>query len=139
MTDVPVRAQKMESLEAAIEGARSRYASINPLSQAADEKAARHLPGGNTRTVLHFEPFPLTMVGGDGAEITDLDGHRYIDFVGEYSAALFGHSNEIIKAAIREGLDGGIAMGAPTPYERVLAGLLCERFPSLVMAGSSSL
>jgi glutamate-1-semialdehyde 2,1-aminomutase len=121
----------MESLEAAIEGARSRYASINPLSQAADEKAARHLPGGNTRTVLHFEPFPLTMVGGDGAEITDLDGHRYIDFVGEYSAALFGHSNEIIKAAIREGLDGGIAMGAPTPYERVLAGLLCERFPSL--------
>jgi glutamate-1-semialdehyde 2,1-aminomutase len=121
----------MESLEAAIEGARSRYASINPLSQAADEKAARYLPGGNTRTVLHFEPFPLTMVGGDGAEITDLDGHRYIDFVGEYSAALFGHSNEIIKAAIREGLDGGIAMGAPTPYERVLAGLLCERFPSL--------
>ena len=121
----------MEELNHAIEDARSRYASANPLSQAADESAARYLPGGNTRTVLHYEPFPLTMVRGDGAELTDLDGHRYIDMVGEYSAALFGHSDEIIKAAIHKALDSGIAMGAPTPYERELAGLLCERFPSL--------
>ncbi|MDH3622213.1 MAG: aminotransferase class III-fold pyridoxal phosphate-dependent enzyme, partial [Gammaproteobacteria bacterium] len=62
---------------------------------------------------------------------TDLDGHRYIDCVGEYSAALFGHSNEVIKLAIRDALDNGFAMGAPTQYERELAGLLCERFPSV--------
>jgi len=121
----------MEELNHAIEDARSRYASANPLSQDADENAARYLPGGNTRTVLHYEPFPLTMVRGDGAELTDLDGHRYIDMVGEYSAALFGHSDEIIKAAIHKALDSGVAMGAPTVYERELAGLLCERFPSL--------
>jgi len=121
----------MDALNHAIDDARSRYTSANPLSQAADENAARYLPGGNTRTVLHFEPFPLTMVKGEGAELTDLDGHRYIDMVGEYSAALFGHSDEIIKAAILKALDSGIAMGAPTAYERELAGLLCERFPSL--------
>jgi glutamate-1-semialdehyde 2,1-aminomutase len=121
----------MESLHSAIDDARSRFISANPLSQAADEKAAQYLPGGNTRTVLHYEPFPLTIVGGDGAELTDLDGHRYVDFVGEYSAALFGHSNETIKAAIRDALDNGITMGAPTRYERELAGLLCERFPAL--------
>ena len=121
----------MESLNLAIESARSRYTSANPLSQAADESAERYLPGGNTRTVLHYHPFPLTMVAGDGAELTDLDGHRYVDFVGEYSAALFGHSNDVIKSAIHEALDNGVAMGAPTPYERELAGLLCERFPSL--------
>lgn len=121
----------MESLQSAIEDVQSRYVSANPLSHAADEKAGRYLPGGNTRTVLHFDPFPLTMVAGDGAELTDLDGHRYIDFVGEYSAALFGHSNELIKAAIHKALDGGVAMGAPTQYERELAGLLCERYPSL--------
>jgi glutamate-1-semialdehyde 2,1-aminomutase len=119
----------MESLKSAIEEARSRYVSANPLSQAADEDAARYLPGGNTRSVLHYEPFPLTMVAGDGAELTDLDGHRYIDCVGEYSAALFGHSNDVIKSAIHEALDNGVAMGAPTQYERELAGLLCERFP----------
>jgi glutamate-1-semialdehyde 2,1-aminomutase len=121
----------MESLESAIEDARSRYRSQNPRSQAADESAARYLPGGNTRSVLFYEPFPLTMVAGDGAELTDLDGHRYVDFVGEYSAALFGHSNDVIKSAIVNALDDGVAMGAPTPYERELAGLLCERFPSV--------
>ena len=121
----------MEALKSAIDDVRSRYVSANPKSHAADEEAARYLPGGNTRTVLHFDPFPLTMVAGDGAELTDIDGHRYIDFVGEYSAALFGHSNELIKAAIHEALDGGVAMGAPTRYERELAGLLCERYPSL--------
>ena len=87
----------MESLNHAIESARSRYASANPLSQAADTKAQRYLPGGNTRTVLHYDPFPLTMVAGEGAEVTGLYGHRYVDFVGEYSAALFGHTNEVIK------------------------------------------
>jgi len=123
----------MESLNLAIENARSRYASLNPLSQAADKDAERYFPGGNTRTVLHYEPFPLTMVGGEGPELIDLDGHRYVDFVGEYSAGLFGHSNEIIKSAIHKALDGGVAMGAPTPYERELASLLCERFPSIEM------
>jgi glutamate-1-semialdehyde 2,1-aminomutase len=121
----------METLKSAIDDARSRYVAANPLSKTADEGAARYLPGGNTRSVLHFEPFPLTMVSGDGAEQIDLDGHRYIDFVGEYSAALFGHSNEIIKSAIRSALDNGVAMGAPTDYERELARLVCERFPAI--------
>ena len=120
-----------QSLEGAIADARARYVTATPLSMAADEDAARYLPGGNTRTILHFEPFPLTMVEGGGAELTDLDGHRYVDCVGEYSAALFGHSNEVIKAAIHEALEGGMTMGAPTPYERELAGLLCERYPSI--------
>jgi len=119
----------MESLHQAIEDARARYVSANPLSQAADKSAEEYLPGGNTRSVLHFEPYPLTMTEGDGAELVDLDGHRYVDFVGEYSAGLFGHSDEAIKSAVREALDKGIAMGAPTSYERELAGLLCERFP----------
>jgi glutamate-1-semialdehyde 2,1-aminomutase len=121
----------MESLHQAIEDARARYVSANPLSQAADKSAEEYLPGGNTRSVLHIEPYPLTMTEGDGAELVDLDGHRYVDFVGEYSAGLFGHSDEAIKSAVREALDSGIAMGAPTSYERKLAALLCARFPSL--------
>ena len=121
----------MESLKSAIEDARARYCSANPLSMAADERAATYLPGGNTRSVLFFEPFPLTMVSGEGAELVDLDGHRYLDFVGEYSAGLFGHSEEIIKEAVHQALETGISMGAPGAYERELAGLLCERFPAI--------
>jgi len=118
-------------LNNAIEDARSRYKAANPLSDAAEEKALQYLPGGNTRSVLHYEPFPLTMVLGEGAEVVDLDGHRYVDFVGEYSAGLFGHSDPQIKAAIDKALDTGIAMGAPMQFERDLAGLLCERYPAL--------
>jgi len=121
----------MTALKHAIEDARIRFKTANPLSDAAEENALQYLPGGNTRSVLHYEPFPLTMVSGDGAELTDLDGHTYADFVGEYSAGLFGHSDPRIKAAIKEALDAGIAMGAPMKYERVLAALLCERFPAL--------
>jgi len=121
----------MDALKLAIEDARDRYAALNPLSNAAEKKALKYLPGGNTRSVLHFEPFPLAMVSGEGAELTDLDGHRYVDFVGEYSAGLFGHSDPRIKAAINEALETGIAMGAPMEYERTLAALLCERYPAL--------
>ena len=121
----------MESLNQAIADARTRYVSANPLSLAADKSAERFMPGGNTRSVLHYDPFPLTMVAGEGAELVDLDGHRYVDFVGEYSAGLFGHSDELIKAAVHKALDSGIVMGAPTSYERKLAALLCVRFPSI--------
>lgn len=121
----------MEAVNQAIEEARTRFAAANPLSMAADQAAERHLPGGNTRTILHYEPFPLTMVAGEGAELVDLDGHRYVDFVSEYSAGLFGHSDETIKSAVHEALDKGVLMGAPTPYERELADILCERFPAI--------
>jgi glutamate-1-semialdehyde 2,1-aminomutase len=121
----------MESLKTAIAEARERYVSANPLSLSADREAETYLPGGNTRTVLHFDPFPLTMVSGEGAELIDLDGHRYVDFVCEYSAGLFGHSEEVVKVAVRKAMEMGIALGAPTEYERRLAELLCRRFPGI--------
>ena len=121
----------MDALKHAIENVRARYAAANPLSMEADRDAQQYLPGGNTRTVLHFDPFPLTMVAGEGAELNDLDGHRYVDFVGEFSAGLFGHSEEAIKSAVRRALDEGVVMGAPTVHERKLAELLCTRFPGI--------
>ncbi len=121
----------MDALYQALDDARQRYAAANPNSREADKQAEQYMPGGNTRNVLYHEPFPLTMVGGEGAELTDLDGHRYADFVGEFSAGLFGHSDPDIKSAIHKGLDHGIAIGGSTNYERELARLLCERFPSI--------
>lgn len=121
----------MEALNRAIEDARARYIAANPKSMAADKAAEQYLPGGNTRTVLHFDPFPLTMAEGEGAELVDLDGHRYLDFVGEYSAGLFGHSDDTITSTINRALAHGFAMGAPTGHERKLAELLCTRFPGI--------
>lgn len=54
----------------------------------------------------------------------------YTDFLGEYTAGLYGHSNPIIQAAVREALADGIVLGGPNAYEAELARLICVRFPS---------
>jgi glutamate-1-semialdehyde 2,1-aminomutase len=89
------------------------------------------LPGGNTRTVTHYEPFPLYIDHGVGSHIFDLDGHRYVDFLGEYTAGLFGHSHEKIMQAIRKAIESGINFGAQHLGEQRLAQAVCERFPAV--------
>jgi glutamate-1-semialdehyde 2,1-aminomutase len=118
-------------IETALAAARERYTAQNPKSCVAHQAALNALPGGSTRSVLNFDPFPLTMVKGVEAELHDVDGHAYIDFVGEYSAGLFGHSNPIIKAAVIEALETGTVMASPTPAEVKLADAVKRRFPSM--------
>ncbi len=111
--------------------AEARYVAANPNSQARAEAAARSMPGGNTRTVLHYSPFPLALAGGEGCHVTDIDGHRYADFLGEYTAGLYGHSNPKLAAAIKGAVDAGVTLGGPNNHEAELAALMCARFPSL--------
>ena len=125
------RADANLSADAALAVAREQYSAKNPNSRRANERAKAAMPGGNTRSVLHFDPFPLTMMKGIDAQLYDVDGHSYIDFVGEYSAGLFGHSNPVIKAAIHEALELGTVMASPTQLETSLAELLRARFPSM--------
>ena len=66
-----------------------RFIAENPKSLARWKGAHDVMPGGNTRTVLHYDPFPVTMVKGEGTYLFDMDGHRYTDFLGEYSAGLY--------------------------------------------------
>ena len=117
-------------LEAALAHARSRYAAANPKSSALYKTACTVLPGGNTRTVLFYEPFPLAIGRAEAATVWDLDGHAYTDFIGEYTAGIYGHSNPRIHAAVKEALDSGIVLCGPNPYEAELAALVCARFPS---------
>lgn len=118
-------------LASAAAEAELRYVASNPKSKARALKAAESMPGGNTRTVLHYGPFPLTLVSGEGCTVTDADGHSYTDFLGEYTAGLYGHSHPKLKAAIKKALDGGITLGGPNQYEAELAELICQRFPSI--------
>jgi glutamate-1-semialdehyde 2,1-aminomutase len=119
------------SLEAAVADVEARYVAANPRSKSRFEAATRDMPGGNTRTVLHYDPFPVALVKGEGARLTDLDGHTYIDFLGEFTAGLYGHSEPAILRAIQEALSGGLVLGGPNRYEARLAELMCARFPAL--------
>lgn len=115
----------------AVQEAEARYVAANPKSEAHFQKAQQVMPGGNTRSVLFYTPFPVVIDHGTGPTLVDLDGHVYCDFLGEYTAGIYGHSHPVIQAAISEALAKGIALGGPNQYEVQLADLMCQRFPSV--------
>ena len=108
-----------------------RYAARNPLSAERHARATRSMPGGNTRSILHFDPFPLAFERGEGAHLVSLDGDTYTDFLGEFTAGLYGHSQKPVLDALREALDRGLNFGGVNDLEPRLAELLCARFPSV--------
>lgn len=123
--------RQTQTLAGALEQAKANYVAANPRSQEQHRKAAEVLPGGNTRTVLFSEPFPITLTGGQGCRVTSLDGQEYTDFLGDYSAGLYGHSDPVLRQALLRALDQGWVMGGHIRLEEELARLICERFASI--------
>lgn len=111
-----------------LEAAKRRFIARNPRSAEHQLIAARVMPGGNTRTVLFYEPFPLVMARGEGCRLWDVDDHEYIDFLGEFTAGIYGHSHPIIRQAITAAVDNGLSLASHHVLEARLAGALCERF-----------
>src|SRR6516162_1956190 len=116
---------------AALAEAEELYQVRNPKSVAQHREACAALPGGNTRSAIHVDPFPLTMARGGGARLWDLDGHEYVDFLSEFTAGIYGHSHPVILGAIAAALEGGVNFGAQNAAEARFAAALCARFPSI--------
>src|SRR3984893_16489905 len=91
-------------LKAALAEAEEHYRTRNPKSLAQHRAACAAMPGGNTRSAIHVDPFPLTIVRGEGARLWDIDGHEYADFLSELTAGIYGHSPPAIRAAITHAL-----------------------------------
>ncbi|HHZ09708.1 MAG TPA: aminotransferase class III-fold pyridoxal phosphate-dependent enzyme, partial [Rhizobiales bacterium] len=109
----------------------ARFVAANPASRAMHERAKAVLPGGNTRTVLYYSPFPLTMATGWGCRLKDADGHIYVDFLGEFTAGLYGHSDPVIAEAIGKAVANGLNLGSHGPNEAEFAESIRQRFPSM--------
>jgi glutamate-1-semialdehyde 2,1-aminomutase len=118
-------------IASAVAEARARYAAARPASAALHAEAIKVLPGGNTRSNLAYAPFPTAMASGEGCRLHDIDGHSYVDLCGEYTAGLFGHSEQRIHDALRTALSGGLNLAAVGTAEVRLAQILCDRFPSI--------
>ena len=118
-------------IDAALADALSGYATRNPESRERHEHAERVLPGGSTRSSIFNRPHPLTLErGGDGV-VEDADGHEYIDLLNDYTAALYGHKNPLILAAIRKALEAGLSLGGGSRLEQEFAARLVAKFPSV--------
>jgi glutamate-1-semialdehyde 2,1-aminomutase len=123
--------QTNQHLESAVAEAEQRYVAANPGSAKLNQGARASMPGGNTRTTLHYGPFPLAIRSAKGSKVTDVDGHSYVDFINEHTAGVFGHSEPVIQAALKQAIDDGITLGAPNIYEHELAAAILARFPSM--------
>ena len=118
-------------IAAALAEAEELYRARNLKSLVQHRAACAAMPGGNTRSAIHVDPFPLTMARGEGARLWDIDGHEYIDFLSEFTAGIYGHSHPRIRKAIEQALEGGLNFGAHNAIEARFAAAVCARFPSI--------
>lgn len=119
------------SLEDDIVEAHALYAAKRPKSAALHIRAKQVMPAGNTRANLSYRPFPTAMARGEDCLLWDVDGNEYLDLCGEYTAGLFGHSNQRIHRALQGAMANGLGLASVGQAEQDLAHLLCNRFPAL--------
>jgi glutamate-1-semialdehyde 2,1-aminomutase len=112
----------------AITKARLDYADRHVESRQLHLSASKVLPGGNTRTLFHHPPFPLTFVRGHKSTLVDADGHEYHDLLGDYTAGLMGHSDRRVRDAAMRALEVNTSVGGIHPAEQELGRLMCDRF-----------
>ncbi|KAK7924245.1 hypothetical protein PG985_006299 [Apiospora marii] len=122
---------KMQLAQEAYDTLACEHTTNNPKSKASYETATKSLPGGNTRTVLFYEPFPLYTERAEGCHLWDVDGHKYVDLLGEYTAGLYGHSHPVILEAIQAALKRGLSFGSHHADEARLAQFIRDRFSSI--------
>ena len=98
------------------------------------ERAEGLFPGGVNSPVRAFRAVrrpPLVLERGAGPFVWDADGHRYIDYVGAWGAAILGHSHPAVADAIRDALGNGLALGATNPLEIDLGMQIRDAMPSI--------
>jgi glutamate-1-semialdehyde 2,1-aminomutase len=113
----------------ALKAAEARFVSRNLKSWKLHEAAAKSLPGGNTRSLLHTPPFPVFLKSGRDYHVTSEDSHTYVDLVGELTAGLYGHSQPLIQEALISTIQNvGLNLGGTTSLETQHAALICSRY-----------
>lgn len=97
-------------------------------------KAQTHIPGGVNSPVRAFRSVggtPRFIQKGKGPFVWDVDGKRYLDFVGSWGPLILGHADPAVIRAIRSEAGRGTSFGAPTKNEVELAELIKSAFPSI--------
>jgi glutamate-1-semialdehyde 2,1-aminomutase len=105
-----------------------------PRSAAAFERAARVIPGGVNSPARAFGAVggsPLFIARGEGPYLYDLDGNRYLDFVGSWGPMILGHAHPAVVDATISVMRAGSSFGAPTESETELAELVVDAVPSI--------
>ena len=99
-------------------------------------EAQRLIPGGVNSPVRAFKSVggdPLFIARAEGALLEDVDGNRYVDYVGAWGPAILGHAPRAVVEAVSRAAANGLAFGAPTAAEVEMAALIRAIMPSIEM------
>jgi len=108
-----------------------RYRALTPGSAAIAKRAESVMPGGDTRSVAFYRPYPIAIDRGEGVFLCDVDGNRYFDLLGNYTSLVHGNAYPPIIDAIRREAARGTAWPARSEAQTALATMLCERVKSV--------
>jgi glutamate-1-semialdehyde 2,1-aminomutase len=98
------------------------------------ERAQRTTPGGVNSPVRAFRSVggtPRFIERAQGPYIWDVDGKRYIDYIGSWGPAIVGHAHPEVVKAVQEAAARGLSFGTPTEGEVEMAEEICRLVPSI--------
>ena len=101
---------------------------------AAFERAQRVIPGGVNSPVRAFRAVggtPRFIARGQGAYLWDVEGQRYIDYIGSWGPMILGHGHPAVLEAVQKAALDGFSFGAPTEREVELAEAIIALVPSV--------
>jgi glutamate-1-semialdehyde 2,1-aminomutase len=105
-----------------------------PLSDCLFAEALKYIPGGVNSPVRAFRAVggnPFFVNKAKGAHVWDIDGNRYLDYVGTWGPAILGHAHPKIIKAVQAAARHGTSFGIPNPFEVTMARLICSWLPSV--------
>ncbi|SHH81664.1 glutamate-1-semialdehyde 2,1-aminomutase [Virgibacillus chiguensis] len=104
-------------------------------SEALHQEALKHIVGGVNSPSRAYKAVgggaPVYMEKGEGAYFWDVDGNKYIDYLGAYGPIITGHAHPHIAKAITHAATNGVLYGTPTKLENQFAKMLKQAIPSL--------
>lgn len=111
-------------------------AAVETRSHQIFERAKSVIPGGVNSPVRSCKSVgsePIFMDRADGPHLFDIDGNRYVDYVGSWGPMILGHRHPRVLEAIELTLKQGTSFGAPCRAEVEMAELVCKLMPSIEM------
>lgn len=103
-------------------------------SERAYARGRNRIPGGVNSPVRALKAVggvPFFADSASGAEVQDVDGNRYVDYILSYGPMILGHGHPAVVEAVRNAAERGLSYGAPTVAEVEIAELLCGTLPGL--------
>ncbi len=105
------------------------YRENYPASRERHQRLVNYIPGGATRSLSYFKPWPIHIDYGKGAHVYTHEGHKLLDVTNAYGALVHGHGDPDVVAAVQAGIARGSQYSTPTDGQYHLAKLLCDRVP----------